>query len=404
VLLLNHDYAGHPFQVDLSKALANSKLNILHAFAGNLVTPRGDLSSTNRPTNLTFHEIPMDAHYRSNKYSFHRRFLMERLYGKELVNLIRREKPDCILSANTPSEPQWMLTQSARRLHIPLITWVQDIYSHAVSRLAKKFFPLLGNLIGSYYRFLDSQCLRNSTAVIAISEDFHAPLAQLGANPKRFFTIPNWAPLEELPVGLKLNPWSKAHGLENKFVFLYSGTLAMKHNPDLIRSLAYKFKDDDTTRFVLISEGPGADYLSKAKQREDLKNLIILPYQPFSNMPDVLASADVLLAVLERDAGIFSVPSKVMSYHCAARPILAAIPFANQAARYLQANGSGLCVEPEDLDGWLAAAKSLHASADLRNRLGASARSFAEKNFAIRPIAARFEEVFQFALNNPLPN
>lgn len=402
--VLIHDYAGHPFQVDLSVALAESFAHVIHAYSGNLVTPRGDLKSRNKPMSPCFQEIPMDVKYRSNKYMFYRRFLMEREYGKKLVNLIRREKPDIILSANTPSEPQWMLTRLARRLHIPVISWVQDIYSQAVSRLARKKIPLFGTLIGSYYCFLDSQCLRNSTAVIAISEDFHAPLAQLGADLQRIFTIPNWAPLDELPIHPKKNKWSIAYGLADKFVFLYSGTLAMKHNPNLLRSLAAKFKDNPRVRIVLISEGPGADYLCKAKQEDCLENLVILPYQPFSSLPAVLGSADVLLAVLEREAGVFSVPSKVMSYHCAGRPILAAIPSENQAARYLQASGSGLCVEPEDLQGWLASAESLHASTELRNRLGVSARTFAEKNFAIRPIAEKFVKVLHFAFDNPLPN
>ena len=40
----------------------------------------------------------------------------------------------------------------------------------------------------------------------------------------------------------------------------------------------------------------------------------------------MLASADVLVALLETDAGAFSVPSKVLTSLSAGRPILAAIP------------------------------------------------------------------------------
>ena len=63
---------------------------------------------------------------------------------------------------------------------------------------------------------------------------------------------------------------------------------------------------------------------------------MLLPFQPYEVLPEVLASADVLLAILEPEAGVFSVPSKVLSYHCAGRPILAAIPAENLAARIIE--------------------------------------------------------------------
>ena len=55
-------------------------------------------------------------------------------------------------------------------------------------------------------------------------------------------------------------------------------------------------------------------------------SLRCLGFQPFEVLPDVLGSADVLVAILEPDAGVFSVPSKVLSYFCAGRPVLLAVP------------------------------------------------------------------------------
>lgn len=41
--ILVHDYAGHAFPAHLSCELASRGLVVTHAFAGNLVTPRGAL-------------------------------------------------------------------------------------------------------------------------------------------------------------------------------------------------------------------------------------------------------------------------------------------------------------------------------------------------------------------------
>jgi hypothetical protein len=48
--------------------------------------------------------------------------------------------------------------------------------------------------------------------------------------------------LDEPPQKPRRNSWSARHGLDDKFVFLYSGTLAMKHNPDILWQLALRYR------------------------------------------------------------------------------------------------------------------------------------------------------------------
>ena len=114
--------------------------------------------------------------------------------------------------------------------------------------------------------------------------------------------------------------------------------------------------------------------------------LVLLPYQPYEVLPEVMASADVLVAILEPDAGVFSVPSKVLSYHCAGRPILAAIPAVNLAARIIERNGSGLVVEPSDENGFVARAWELVRQPAARREMGARALCYAEATFDIATI------------------
>jgi glycosyltransferase involved in cell wall biosynthesis len=99
-----------------------------------------------------------------------------------------------------------------------------------------------------------------------------------------------------------------------------------------------------------------------------------------------------LIAVLEAEAGIFSVPSKVLTYHCAGKPILAAMPSANLASRIILREDSGITVEPDDLDGFQSAARQLRKDDAMRQRRGESARAYAEREFDIQRIADRFEK------------
>lgn len=392
--LLIHDYAGHPFQVQLSRELARRGHRVTHAFAGGLLTPRGALERrTGDPEGFASLEVPMDPDYREKKYDFVARRGMEVAYGRELARRTREIAPDMAFSANMPTEPQETFRSACARLRIPFVPWVQDFYSEAVARLASRQKPVLGRMVGGYYRWLEARTLRKSARIVAITEDFLPMIRRFRVAADRVDVIPNWAPLDELPSGPRQNAWSTRHGLEDSFCFLYSGTLAMKHNPELLFRLAEKFRDRPSVRIVVVSEGPGSEWLQKRRQEAGLENVVLLGFQRFSEMPEVMATADVLLAILEPDAGVFSVPSKVLSYMCAGRPVLSAIPAENLAARILTGAGAGTVVPPADIDGFVSAAEAYYADEGRRRAEGAKARAYADEHFDICRIADRFEAV-----------
>ena len=97
----------------------------------------------------------------------------------------------------------------------------------------------------------------------------------------------------------------------------------------------------------MISEGKGRDWLEEWKRergRQSVDNLVLLDFQPYADLPAVMASADVLMAVLEPDASRFSVPSKVLTYLCSGRAIVGVLPPDNSVAEILLTHGAGLVV------------------------------------------------------------
>jgi glycosyltransferase involved in cell wall biosynthesis len=87
---------------------------------------------------------------------------------------------------------------------------------------------------------------------------------------------------------------------------------------------------------------------------------------------------------------VFSVPSKVLSYMCAGRAILGAMPRQNLAARTIVEAGAGVVVEPDDAAAFRAAAEALLANPAQLAAHGAAARKYAENAFDIQQIADRF--------------
>ena len=393
--ILVHDYAGHAFPTSLSRALAARGHQVVHVFASSLQTPRGDLRhNPGDADTLEFREFPMDPQYPRFKYSFRRRRNMEIRYGNEAADFVRSWKPDAVLSGNTPTETQEPITRATVECGGRFYYWVQDFYSLAVDKLLRKKIPVAGGFIGAWYRLLDSRQFKRSSGIVTITEDFTPILeGEFGVDPGRVSVVPNWAVIEEIPVHPKDNAWSRSHGLHDKFVYLYSGTIGMKHNPAMLLELAKRFKDQPDVVVAIISEGIGAEWLRRESAAAGLGNLLLLPYQSFAELPSVLASGDVLVGILEEDAGVFSVPSKTLSYLCAARPLLLAVPTENLAARITRNQGAGITVAPRDLEGFLAAAQFLYASPDERAEFGANARAYAEETFPIEKTASTFERI-----------
>jgi glycosyltransferase involved in cell wall biosynthesis len=259
--------------------------------------------------------------------------------------------------------------------------------------------PVIGASIATGYALLEHRVARQSNGIIAISEDFRDLAVEWGVDPGRIAVIVNWGVVPPDPLPPKENDWAAQHGRVGRRVLLYSGALGFKHNPQLFLELAMEFRREVDVRIVVISEGYGAEWLS-LRSRE-FPQLILLPFQSAENYRKALATADVLVAILEPIAAKYSVPSKVLSYMTAGKPILAAIPADNLAARTIKEACAGLIVDPENSAGLRRSARSLVEDADCRKRLGAAGLAYARANFNIDRIAARFEELFRRFVDPP---
>jgi colanic acid biosynthesis glycosyl transferase WcaI len=390
--ILVHDYAGHPFQIQLSRELARRGYRVLHLYYGYNNTPKGNLKRCATDSeHLSIEGVFTQDRIR--KYSYVRRWFQDLEYGNLVAQRMDEFKPDVVLSANTPLDAQRIILSKSRKIGSRFIFWLQDLSGVAAHHLLRNKIPVVGEWIGLLHLHLEQRMLRDSDRVVLIADDFKPIILKWGVKQGSISIIPNWAPLNEMPVRDKYNSWAIKHGVESKFCFLYTGGLGSKHNPDLLFRLALRFKKNDDGCIMIISEGPWVSWLESKKEEFELDNLIILDYQPFEQMPNVLASGDVLVAILEPDAGSFSVPSKVLTYLCARRPVLLAVPSENLAAQIVLRKKAGIVVPPDDMDAFMDAAERLFKDPELRARCGENARSYAEENFDIQKIADSFEAI-----------
>ncbi|MGE6203808.1 glycosyltransferase family 4 protein [Guptibacillus hwajinpoensis] len=391
--IMVHDYGGYSFPIQLSRALSERGHDVRHVYSKSVLAPQGSLQrKQGDPENLSFKGISLS--YVIDKQSYMKRRRQEIEYGRLLAEEVKAWKPDVVLSGNTPLDTQKLLMKQCHALETNFVFWIQDLYGVAVNRILRKKLPIIGSIIGSYYVNLERSLLRNSKDIILITEDFKHQMKEWKVREDNLHVIENWAPLEDLPIRTKQNDWAKKHKLDQSKCIVYSGTLGMKHNPSLLLDLSVRFKEQKDVKVVVVSEGAGADWLKKKKLEMGLDNLLILGFQPFDQVANVLGTADLLVAVLEPDAGSFSVPSKVLTYHCSGKPMLLSVPGTNLAAKIVKRQGSGKVVEPFETEEFVNQAEHLIRDDIALKKMGRNARAYAEEAFDIKRITDKFESVF----------
>src|SRR5882762_4343680 len=188
--LLIHDFAGHPFQAQLSRRLAQRGHAVTHVYPVGLAGPKGRLTGAESDSaRLNIRGIQLSSQFR--KYSAHRRFVTQRKYANDLKKLIQRTKPDVVLSGNTPIDVQAELLWHCRRKRVGFVHWLQDIYCEALRFFLKRRFPFIASPVARVFELLEKIVSSRSDQTVVIAPDFHEVLRRWNVPDAKIRVIEN---------------------------------------------------------------------------------------------------------------------------------------------------------------------------------------------------------------------
>ncbi|HWV43557.1 glycosyltransferase family 4 protein [Pseudorhodoplanes sp.] len=387
-----NDHLGHAPQVQLSRALASRGHDVLHLYSSDAQSPKADLRRRPEdPPNLAVEGLSLGA--RPSASFFGQRF-QEARFSRIVARRVLEFRPDIAIACNNPLDVQRGVQTACQRAGIPFVSWLQDFQSVLLDQSIEGRSALLNIAAGSYYHALEQRLLQRSDAVIPIADDLLAILAESwNVYDRQCMVVRNWAPLDSVMPSSKDNAWSRTQGFAERRVALYVGTLGPMENPMALVGLAERLRSESDALVVVVAEGEGAGLVAREAQSRALDNLRVLPFQPYEIYSDILASADVLLGLVDAKAGVLFVPSKVTSYLCAGRPVVLSAPWQNLAAQSIRDSGGGRVVAPDDHAAFGDATLAYLNDASLRRETGALARAYAERTYDISSIADRFERL-----------
>jgi putative colanic acid biosynthesis glycosyltransferase WcaI len=259
------------------------------------------------------------------------------------------------------------------------VVWVQDLVLAAAEAVAGLGTPQ--RCVLSVVRRVESLPLRCAETVVTCSGGFIPYLRDRGAKFEAIEVIPNWVDVSEIVPLPEPSP-------DLNVRFLYTGNIGYTQGFETLLQAARQVGGEVAVE--IVGGGNAADHVRRLMEGVG----VVRPSVGRDEYPDLLGSAHALVVVQRRVAANANLPSKIASYLAAGRPIVASIDPETPAAEMLRACGGALVVPPEDPVALADAMRQLRDDADLRRRLGANGRRYAETNLAKDRILVRLEHAF----------
>src|SRR4029077_17989300 len=89
------------------------------------------------------------------------------------------------------------------------------------------------------------------------------------------------------------SPFRARHGLNGKFVIMYSGNHSPANPLKTLLEAAVRLEKDDSLRFLFVGGGLGKREVESYICQSGVKNIVSLPYQPLADLGSSLSAADV---------------------------------------------------------------------------------------------------------------
>jgi glycosyltransferase involved in cell wall biosynthesis len=367
------DYSGHIPQADLARNLAKLGHNVRHMYCSDYISGRGAVDrESSDPKDLEFLEISIKKDF--DRYNPIERIKHELAIAQEFWVRIQEFNPDHTIFSNVPLLAMSRLAKKMNSNNRPYLYWWQDVYSIAIGGTLRKFGPPTWPL-RQYLIRLEKNILRGAKYVVAISSNFEPIYLRWKQDIKKFSMYPNWTPINLFP------HQEPSMAKSTRKIAVYAGTLGMKHRPELLLHLA------DDAQFkklggvvVVVSQGQGRELLEKPANIR--KNIVLKNFLTIPELGQLFAEASVLLAVLEPEASTFSVPSKIMSYLSAGKPIVASIDPENASAKIILDNNAGIVIPPAaPTEDFSHAVTKIISNPQLQILMGQSSTQYARENF-----------------------
>jgi glycosyltransferase involved in cell wall biosynthesis len=306
---------------------------------------------------------------------------------------LRVPRPDVVV---TETDPPFLclLGWAVKRCRgARLVCYLQDIYPDVAVALGK----LRPSFLTRRLRQLFFAAYRRAEAVVVLSRDMQELMLAGGLPAGDVQIIPNWVDLDEVFPVKDANAFRHEHGLDDKFVIMYSGNMGLSQRLEQAIDAAELLQQHEGILIAMVGDGADRKNLERRAAEKNLRNVRFFDYQPKSRLAESLSAADVHLVILRPEIRQLLMPSKIYGVLASGTASLV-VSERSELTEMVQQNRLGTIVPSETPAALADAIFAAHRSPDDVREQGQRAGHYAEAHCG----RARSVEAFRALLNRIL--
>jgi colanic acid biosynthesis glycosyl transferase WcaI len=275
------------------------------------------------------------------------RFLENLSFGltSGLVTLFLK-RPDVIYANTWPIAATGILYTVSKIRNIPLVVSVQDIYPESL--VAQGRIKANG-WAAKFMRWMDGVIARSSQSIITISKRFRdLYMHQRNVPSKQVHLVRNWMGGQSVsPVVDAASQRAALHIPKDAFVAVYGGNIGSAAGVEtLIEAMGYFEKREDLY-LVIAGAGSNLKACRDLAERTSSNHIQFKSPWPAVETSEILGMADVLLLPTHGSQSLVSVPSKLIAYMLAEKPVIALALSDSDLAQFIDSSGCGWVISPD---------------------------------------------------------
>jgi colanic acid biosynthesis glycosyl transferase WcaI len=281
---------------------------------------------------------------------------------------------------------------------VPYVVNINDLAAQAAADVEMVKFPWLQKILDRF----EFSAYRAAGGAMVLCDSFREALIADDYPGNRIRVIRSPVDLNlirPLPAEARFR---NEHNLSpDDFVVLFSGSMGLKQGLTNVIEAAQLLREErPSVKWILVGDGELMPTLQKLIAKYDLAETVrLLPLQPEAEMSAMFSSAEVLLLNQLSNMKDTVIPSKLLTYMAAGRPVLAAVNESSEAAALVRNSHGGIIVHPEDPTALATAVNQLQTDRTGLAEMGRRNRQYAEKHFDQEKIVAAQEKFLLEVVN-----
>lgn len=301
----------------------------------------------------------------------------------------RLKSPSVLLASSPPLTIGMPSLAICKMTKIPMLFEVRDLWPEsAISTGVLTNKPMI-----KFLSWLERKCYQVADCLNVLTPAFKEDIVNRGLKEADLIhNVQAGVDVDEMNPDKFSQEIRTKMGWVGKKVVLYTGAIGRANRLDQLVDAASVLRDNPDVLIAIVGGGMEEAGLKKRVEEEGLSNIVFHGSRSKEEMPEIIASADICLAVLMNSETFKTVyPNKVFDYMACERPVIVAID--GMIRNLLEDQRAGFFVEPENAEEIAQGILGLVLDEQRCRELGRNGRRFVVEEFDRNVMAEKYERI-----------